>query len=258
MTKELEAVDHVPADFYARYVQQLRPLAVRGAARSWPAVGKWTPAYLIEKIGHHEVSQASLDHEELAEFTMGDFLELLLLPPDEVDELPYVRNKFLHAVFPELSPDVGRLDWLQPNWLEREPFASLVRVMRPNWFDWCEFFVSKADTRYPFIHTDHCALHAWSAQIYGSKRYWVWPPIPGFHANVPCVGEDLSTFLGVEPYTVVLEAGDVVFIPSNWPHTAESVTASITISGAYVNETNWLPFAREFCETDLLKELQRA
>ena len=30
----------------------------------------------------------------------------------------------------------------------------------------------------------------------------------------------------------------------------------MTISGAYVNETNWPAFAREFCETDLLKELR--
>jgi histone arginine demethylase JMJD6 len=255
MTKELEVVDAVPAEFYAEYVAKRRPLAIRGAANHWPAVGTWDLEFLKDKIGHHQVSQASLDQQEFAEFTMGDFLELLMLPPEEVDELPYFRNKFLHAVFPELSQDVGRLDWLQPNWLEKEPLASLIRVMRPNWFNWSELFVSKAGTRYPIVHTDHCMLHAWSAQIHGSKRYWVWAPIPGFRDR-SCIGEDLETFLGHEPFTVTLAAGDVIFIPSNFPHTAESVTSSVTISGAYVNETNWLEFAHEFFATDVLKELQ--
>jgi hypothetical protein len=31
------------------------PYLVEGAARAWPAVGRWTPSYLREVLGHHRV-----------------------------------------------------------------------------------------------------------------------------------------------------------------------------------------------------------
>jgi hypothetical protein len=172
-------------------------------------------------------------------------------------KLPYIRNKFLHELFPELSPDVGRLDWMPSTWLEKEPLASLIRVIRPHWFNWCELFISQPKVRFPILHTDHCMFHAWSAQIYGIKRYWVWPQIPDFKDRY-CIDEDLDTFLSVEPSSIEIGPGDVIVIPSGLPHVAESVTTSITIAASYVDETNWLEFSREFCALDLLKELQRA
>lgn len=254
---ELASIETIPEDFHERYVAAQVPVIVRGAAGHWPAVGKWTPDHLKERIGHHRVSQASLDQQTVSEFLLADFLDLLSVPREEVAELPYLRNKFLHHDFEELSQDVGPLEFLGANWLEVEPLASLIRVMRPRWVDWCEFFISHAQTRFPFIHTDTCMLHAWSAQIFGHKRYWVWPPMPRFR-DVECIGQDLTTFLDTEPAHGVLGPGDVAFIPSGWPHVAESVTVSITISGAYVNETNWSAFAQEFCEDHLGKELRSA
>jgi hypothetical protein len=257
MTKQLDLHDRVPPGFQMEYVAKGRPVAVRGAAADWPAVKKWNPAYLKERAGHHEVSQISLDFKELEEFSFGEYLDLLQEPPEDVGVLPYIRNKFLHDVFPELSADVGRLDWLQPTWLEKEPLASMLRVMRPHWSNWCELFISQPQVRYPLLHTDACGFHAWSVQVYGIKRYWVWPPLPDFK-DTYCIGKDLDTILGVEPFAIEIGPGDAVVIPSNLPHVAESVTTSITIAGSYVDEVNWAEFSREFFERELQRELQHA
>lgn len=257
MAKQLECLDRVPARVADEYVARRRPFAIRGAARHWPAVAKWTPAFLARTVGHHAVSQVSLDFKELVEFSFGEYLALLAHPVEEVGVLPYIRNKFVHELFPELTPDVCRLEWLQPTWLEREPLASMIRVMRPNWIDWCELFVSQPGVRYPLLHTDSCMFHAWCAQIHGTKRYWVWPAIPGFR-DVDCLGQDLDTLLGVEPYSIDVGPGDVVVIPAGLPHVAESVTTSITIAGSYVDASNWVEFSDEFCQTELLRDLRRA
>ena len=256
MATQVELLDSVPAGFQQDYVARGRAVAIRGAGRHWPAVGKWDPAYLADRVGHHEVSQISLDFRELEEFSFGEYLSLLQEPPDEVGVLPYIRNKFLHDLFPELSPDVGRLDWLSPTWLEKEPLASLLRVMRPHWTNWCELFISQPDVRYPLLHTDTCSFHAWSVQIYGIKRYWVWPRLPGFE-DTHCIDRDLETILGVEPAMIEIGPGDAIVIPADLPHVAESVTTSITIAGSHVDEANWAGFSRQFFETELPKELHR-
>lgn len=257
MAKQLELLDSVPAGFQADYVAKQRPIAVRGAALDWPAVKRWNPAYLADRVGHHDVSQISLAFDELEEFSLGEYLALLDEPPDEVGVLPYIRNKFLHQDFPELSGDIGRLDWLAPTWLEKEPLASMLRVMRPHWTNWCELFISQPDIRYPLLHTDANGFHAWSVQVFGTKRYWVWPAVSDFE-DVHCIGKDLETILGVEPWSIEVGPGDAVVIPSNLPHVAESVTTSITIAGSYVDEVNWPEFARQFFELDLQQELRRA
>jgi hypothetical protein len=72
MAKKVKLLDRVPSRLQADYEAKRRPVAIRGAASHWPAVRKWTPAYLKDKVGHHDVSQISADHEELAEFSFGE------------------------------------------------------------------------------------------------------------------------------------------------------------------------------------------
>ena len=47
---------------------------------------------------------------------------------------------------------------------------------------------------------------------------------------------------GCEPTSGVVEPGDVLFIPERWWHTAESLSTSITLSGNWVERSNWEAF----------------
>jgi hypothetical protein len=250
MARALPVLDTVPADFHEGWVVPRRPVVLRGAASHWPAVGKWTPAYLREKVGARRVRL----EEDGIDLALGVYLDRV--EADDGAPLPYLRNVFLHHELPELSPDVGALGFAEPNWFAKEPFASLIRTAVPQWLRWCELFVSRAGTRFPYVHVDRNMTHAWCAQLHGSKRYWAWPPRPGFEPT-DCLGKDLETLLDSEPLTATLEAGDAIFLPAGWPHTAESLTLSISASGNFVNESNWDDFAREFFAGDLLTVLRR-
>lgn len=249
MILPVPVLDEVPADFYDAYVVKRRPVVLRGGARHWPAVGKWTPAYLREVAGPRSVTISGPDGK--IRVALADYLDRVQAGISDL----YLSNVFVHTDLPELSADVGRLAWAQPNWMDKEPFASMVRAGCPQWLDWCELFVSQPNTRYPIVHVDRYMTHAWAVQIYGSKRYWMWPPRPGF-VSEPCLGRDLETFFDGPVFSTVVEAGDAIFLPAGWPHTAESVTTSITTSGNFVNDTNWVEFSRELCEGDLRAALR--
>jgi hypothetical protein len=255
MAKRLPELRSVPADFYGEYVVPRRPVVLRGVASDWPAVRKWTPDYLKKVVGHRVIP---MTRNEVSEIRIGEFLDAIANagPNGGAKALPYMRNVFIHILLPELSADVRQPAWIQPNWLEVEPFASLIRAAWPEWVRWCELFVSAAGTRFPFVHVDTNMTHAWCVQVHGRKRYFAWTPSPDF-APVECRGKYLEILFDTEPYSAVVDPGDAVFVPAGWPHTADSVTTSISLSGSWMNDSNWLDFSRDFFETNLRRRLAR-
>ncbi len=252
-SRRVIVVDEGKASFES-LLEQGGAAVVRGGVRGWRAIGRWTPEFLRDHHGATQITVHTSDDETI-EFSLGEYLDLLLEDPDEVDALPYLRNVFLGTVLPELVGDVSPVPFAEHNWLHREPLASLIRATQPEWIDWCELFISQPNTRFPVVHVDRYATHAWCAQVFGEKRYWLWPPVPGFRST-PCLGEDLETLLEhAPPEQVVVGPGDLLFIPSNWPHTAESLTTSITTSGNLVVESNSDEFFLAFWRGEVLPRL---
>ncbi len=173
-----------------------------------------------------------------------------------VEPPPYlVRNIWLRDEFPELAADVRVPSFVRDNWFERWPVRM---ACDRRWIRWMEFFVGGGGARYPFIHQDILGTHAWLAQVAGRKRYWMWSPNarPGRGALDPGDKElvgygrngwnrvdgetDLrSAFPDDEPGFATLEPGDVIFIPSMWWHTVETLQPSINLSGNWFNKSNW-------------------
>jgi hypothetical protein len=246
MARPIPVLTDVPADFREAWIVPRRPAVLRGAARDWPAVGRWTPATLRERIGARTV------RTQEGEVPLGGYLDRL---EDPREPIPDVRDVLLHVELPELSPDIGTVTVARDNWIEKEPLASLVRAGWPGWIGGCELSISRAGTRSRFVHVDRYHTHAWCAQIHGEERHWVWPPRGPFE-DVDRDGRDLETLLPDEPFAATVGPGDVIFIPSGCPHTAESVTTSISTSGRFVEETSWIEFARALCAGDLLTRLR--
>src|SRR5687768_5330745 len=98
MAKRLPVREDVPGDFYGEYVVPRRPVVLRGAAREWPAVAKWTPAYLKEVIGHRVVRMSP--DNAVQQIAVGEFLDRLDTSAARGAPRPYLRNIFLHLVFP--------------------------------------------------------------------------------------------------------------------------------------------------------------
>jgi hypothetical protein len=70
---EIDAFDH---DRFVRdYKSKDLPVVIKGGARHWPAVGKWTPAYFAEHFGDKTVTPSmNLPYTEVPyHFTDMDF-----------------------------------------------------------------------------------------------------------------------------------------------------------------------------------------
>ncbi len=233
-----------------------RPFVWRGGALS--VARDWSFDELRRRVGDQVVEFAGGEGHT----TLSDYLEALearevargrLRPPRARGAaqvfLPYLRNIFLSEQLPQLVDDVTLPFFVDDNWLSRPPLRD---VMPLEWRRWIEFFVSGSGMRFPFIHADTHQTHAWIAQIVGEKRAWLWPPRYRTQAarlkdNLISVEVDDDTDLTVAmghsaPAVVDFGAGDLLFIPAGWWHTVEAQSLSVTVSGNFVNASNWDDF----------------
>jgi hypothetical protein len=223
-------------DFRRAHEVANRPLVIRGAVRRWPAVGKWTPSWLLERFGERRLPHA--DGAPGGDLRFGDVLKAIVTGWSELKpQLQYaVRNIWLREHLPELCADVWVLDYFADSWFGATPLRQISpRMYHP----WLELFVSSDGARFPFIHVDRFGTHAWIAQVHGRKRAFLWPPGTEFRTRQVDRGTDLAANASAPAWSGTLEAGDVLFVPSGWPHTTETPRLSISVSGNYFNASNW-------------------
>jgi histone arginine demethylase JMJD6 len=227
------------------------PVLVPGAAAGIPAVETWTPAGLRERFGDR-VLRVDVGGR-IEKWTLGDFITRMEAGTlGDTPHPPYLRNASLVEFLPELIPEVPLPAYCTPNWLESD---ALVRFIPPVWTRWVELFISGPATRFPRVHVDSSMTHAWVIGVHGRKKFWAWPPQkdqPSYSIHseehqrqrgLDCLGKDLEEFFDhAKPIKTELGPGDFLFLPTGWWHTAESVTTSISLSGNFVNETNWDEF----------------
>jgi hypothetical protein len=238
--------------FVLKHLVPRVPVVVPGASANAPAVRRWTPQSLAERFGERPVRverAGAFEKVPLAEYAAS------ITGAEGAGEPAYMRNISLLEQLPELIEEVELPVYTTPNWLASD---VLQRFVPPVWVTWIELFLSGPGMRFPRVHVDTAMTHAWVVQVWGRKRFWAWPPMenqPNYsiHSDeqmkargLDCRGRDLEAFFSHSaPFTGDLEPGDFLFLPTGWWHTAESVTACITLSGNFVNETNW----DDFCES---------
>merc|ERR1719330_1681483 len=110
------------------------------------------------------------------------------------------------------------------------------------------------------LHHDTYSTHVWLSQVRGRKQFVVYPPEDTEHLH--CHEEDEAEGHTTEfdpsapdfeafplarrarAYSVVVEEGETVVLPSRWWHYAKSLTPSITLMRNFVNETNMADYMR--------------
>lgn len=245
------------ARFACEYLVPHVPVVVRGYAENWRAVRSWTPETLARRAGDRKLA-FPLDQVDQRYGRIGVADYINALSREDAAALPYMRNVTLPPQWPELLADLEQVIYATPNWLEIEPLRSTIAQIIPHWTHWIDLFVSGPETRFPTVHIDVGNTHAWFVQVYGTKRFWAWPPEPGVH-GVDCMSRALETILPHSPPRVCeIGPGDFFFMPATWLHTAESTSVSLTLSGNFVNASNWDAFAPFLADKMLHRALQAA
>jgi histone arginine demethylase JMJD6 len=248
------------AEFNDKYQYANKPVVVTDALRPWKAMVRWTPEFFKREFG---AMRFSIDDGSKGkagykagsgsvEYTMADFIDRVLESTDE-NPAPYFRNRVLYDLFPSLRQDIEPLpEYFRPNWLpDRYLVKNVGNVL--NRGAAIEIYIGGRGGKFPMLHYDGAAAHAFLMQIYGQKQFILYSPDQGpflypspEKGNLSLINsidkpdlDKFPLFANAAPTSFVLEPGELLFIPSRWWHTTKMLTPCISISVNTVNQSNW-------------------
>lgn len=226
------------------------PVLFKNGVARWPALARWSPEYLISAVGRERVRVCSSQSGEFkynpdgSPVSPGDqrtiddvlFEEVARWIIEEAAGAPkYYVTKF------------GLSESLPPQLLADLDFPATPRVMAPSiWF-------GSAGTSTPLHFDSPDNLHC---QIYGSKRWVLFSPYdtPYLYpypeddryshvSHVDLANPDFGRFplfRQATPLEVVLEPGDMIFVPAFWWHYVRSRTISVSVNRWWHQEVRQL------------------
>lgn len=213
------------------------PRLLPGLAADWSALTDWTPAYLAELAGDRQVEVVCGDRESHdGEYRTVPLASVFLQPEPEAGDGPplYLKEFDLLAELPALAADV-----------------SLDQVQRPDHQSWHFGWISYAGARtgYHYDLLDNvltqirgrkrvtCVGPEYTPHMYISDKfdqYAVLSAVDGFDPDLDRHPRFAAARAAEQVYE--LGPGDAIYIPRGWWHRAESLSASISLSGFM---TNW-------------------
>lgn len=202
--------------FVTRYLKQNRPLVIRGGARSWPAVSRWSLDYVAEKCGEAAASGVVYGRRLPKRFDKvpvrkgverirrGD--NFYFSPASLHTELPMLRGD---TVLPPVIADKESEDLALDAFIGVNTYASM--------------------------HY-HVGVESLKVQVVGKKRGLLFSPqtdlrsLPLFWFNFSridfrgwatereAIAKRSAALANVTAYECELEPGDMLFIPMYWWH----------------------------------------
>jgi hypothetical protein len=220
------------SEFYARYFALSEPVLLSGAAKSWPAVEKWTFQALRQQFADAEVDvqggRNSNPNYEIeieqhrARMRFGDFIDAIA--DSHSNDLYMVANN--HALESGLKPLINDI-------------RAIRGVTNPPEPDGRTFIWIGAGGSVTPLHYDES--NVMFVQVVGRKRFALAPfeAYPFMYNHVGVFSEARSpdadrqrfpNLSGVSFAWIDVEPGDVLFIPLGWWHYVTSFEQSISVS----------------------------
>ena len=233
-------------EFIHSYLYPRKPVVLCGALDQWPAVRKWTPDYFRTRVGTKSVV---VDGQN---YTMDRLIELILHSKPS-QPAPYIRAQKLRELFPELLSDLEPAPvYGKPNWAQT-PALLPKRIQR---MVWTEILLGGAGASFHVLHYDTRHLHAFIAQLYGTKEVFLYAPdqTPYMYPRPDTPNQSLipdihrvdetrfPLFKKAKQVSILLEPGNLAFIPAGWWHTTRMPGPSIGATWNLVNGSNWADF----------------
>jgi hypothetical protein len=249
--------------FAKEYLYANKPVVVTDALKDWPALKRWSPEFFKQEFGGMEFSlpadvkgkgdyKSKGDGADTVEYTMDRFIDRVMSSTDE-HPAPYFRNQVLYALFPSLKQDIEPLpEYFQPNWLPDHYMVKYVGEVLNRGAE-LELYIGGKGGAFPVLHYDGAGTHAFLMHVYGQKKFILYPPsqeqylYPNPEKQNNSLINDIDNpdlkkfplFAKAEPTVFILEAGELLFIPSHWWHTTKMLSPCISVSANVVNQSNW-------------------
>lgn len=230
-------------DLLEQYVNKGRPVIITDIAKTWPAVGKWTPEFFRTHYAHitKEVDGVAIG--------LADQCDRILTSTPE-HPAPYPYNLEVEDYFPELMKD------LSPQFIfgkmDRGTSPLMPKVLMHG-TPIHEVFFGGNGSSFPFVHYDALFLHTQITQIYGAKDFILYAPEDGRYMYPRADNEKFSEITNVfepdlvrfplfakaKPYCETLSKGETIYFPCGWWHTTITHGPSITYGRVVLNSLNY-------------------
>jgi histone arginine demethylase JMJD6 len=234
------------AEFVAEYRDPRRPVVLVGAARAWPLYGHATPDHFRATCGDHVVRVRGKD------YTLRELIDLLVASTADKPG-PYPCKFEIAKAFRELLPDVT------PRFAYSLPDRQANPLVPQRLFDAVnnlEIFFGGPGGEFPYLHYDVMRLHAWITQLHGDKEFTLYAPdqehLLYVNPDMPWQSsirdhhhpdyERYPLFRDAKCQRVVVRAGETLFLPCGWWHTARSLNATISVAFDQLGPDNWPDF----------------
>lgn len=236
-------------EFVKEYRDPGKPVIFTDLSKAWSASTVFSLDFFQEQFGDKPLKIGGRS------YTLRQAIDLLKNSTVE-NPAPYPIKLNLRDDFAELQPYVEpRPELAMPN---RTHHPMLAKRFITDLHD-LEVFLGGPGGTFPYLHYDYLGLYAFINQIYGDKEFTVFPPDQLEYLypkpNSPWMSEiedhhnpDLTKyplFAKATPITVVVSAGETLFIPCGWYHTARSLTLTISVAFDQLCRSNWEFFIQE-------------
>src|ERR1700759_1445575 len=228
----INRVDHInKEDFINNYLKPRKPLVIRKATETWPALQKWTFEYLKEAVGDkvvplYDSSKADPSkpiNASAAEMKFGDYIDLIQTKPTDLRIFLFDPIKYA----PKLLDDYRSPSDLMGGFLDKYPNM---------------FFGGKGSVT--FLHFDIDLAHIFHTPFNGRKHVMLFDykgrerlyciPFATYALDDYDIEKpDFTKFPaldGVEGHEAVLEHGDTLFMPTGYWHWMKYLDGSFSIS----------------------------
>jgi len=223
------------------------PLVFTNAAKVWKANGLFTPDWFRENYPDRKTDVRGNT------LTMKEAMDMVEASTEEKPAVyPIIFD--IPATMPELMPLLDPLDlnYASPNWLKNKMFSI------GKWGGATELFIGGPGGKFPYMHIDYYHLNAWITQLYGQKRFTVFPrgqehllyprPDDPWRSEVNVFEPDYEKhplFKDATPINFVVGPGETLFIPFGTWHTAYSLTPTISVAFDTLNSKNHKEFMQD-------------
>lgn len=224
-------------DFWEEYLLTQTPVVIKGVTSEWQALRKWNLEYFASTAPNICITAKKYTNNGVLveQYTMGEYVSLLsrrnMFQRDDVSavELPYCHDIPIFCLKENLVNDILPF-----------PLEFLPSWYRSEWWKYMQFFMGPSKSLTP-LHFDCLLTNNLFFQVSGRKRFtllsykegkycgrsgWRWyeldPENPDF--------DRYPYYKDCHPVTIVVNPGDILFMPAGTLHHVRSLDESISFN----------------------------
>lgn len=238
-------------EFVQEYLKKRIPVVFKNASSAWKSNTIFTPSFFSEKFGDYKTWSGG------QEYTMNEILNLTEKSTAETPA-PYPILFEIPKQLPELMQLFKPLhmNYARPNWFSSDilPYGQYGKAVH--------LFIGGKGNQYS-LHNDAYHTNAWVTQLYGQKKFIVFPHgqdeylyagktgITKFISPINILNPDYEKYPDYKkatPIEVVLNPGDTIFIPNGVWHTTVALGQNITLIVDQLNKSNFKAWKQDIFE----------